>query len=187
MPTGKIAASSFGEGTKGISGEMPTVAEAHVAKNFYGPGEIDALNLVTSMTLEFFESQAEQRRPTTFEQFLRKMRELLKLDGRPLIRENIRGSVSMADAKKKASTEIKAYKERIRIEREIEGEKGVASDRGKDQTTTCMIHTRGRRAHQPRTGSRVQCGRRCDRSLRGQALAVGQGPECAGRQGLGSF
>lgn len=106
-----------------FKGEMPTVAEAHVAKNYYGEAEIETLNLVTSLTLEFFESQAEQRRPTTIEQFLGKMRDLLKLDGRPLIRENNRGSVSMLNAQKKASAEIKAYKERIRIEREIAGEK----------------------------------------------------------------
>ncbi|MFM9850392.1 MAG: hypothetical protein ACKVP3_24970 [Hyphomicrobiaceae bacterium] len=81
--------------------------------------------MVTSLTLEFFESQAEQRRPTTIAQFLGKMRDLLKVDGRPLITETNRGRVSMADAKKKASAEIKAYKERVRLEREIQGEKAL--------------------------------------------------------------
>ena len=104
---------------------IPTVAEAKVAKNLLGPSEIEALNLVTSMTLEFFESQAEQKRPTTIAQFLGKMRDLLKLDGRPLIRESNRGSVSMTDAKKKASAEIKAYKDRIKVEREISGERAL--------------------------------------------------------------
>ncbi len=112
-------------GLTSIKRELPTVAEASVGKNYYGKSEIETLNLVTSMTLEFFESQAEQRRPTTIEQFLEKMRELLKLDGRPVIRKDNRGSVSMAQAKKKASQEIKAYKERVRIEREIAGEKAL--------------------------------------------------------------
>lgn len=105
-----------------IAGEYPTVAEACIAKNYYGETEIATLNLVTSMTLEFFESQAEQRRPTTIAQFLAKMRELLKLDGRPLIGENERGAVSMAEARKKAAAEVAAYKERIRVEREKAGE-----------------------------------------------------------------
>jgi hypothetical protein len=121
----RVDATKDNAGVVTFSGEMPTVAEAQVAKNLLGVKEIDALNLVTSMTLEFFESQAEQRRPTTIAQFLGKMRELLKLDGRPLIRENNRGSVSMGDAKTKASAEIKAYKDRVRLEREIAGEKAL--------------------------------------------------------------
>jgi hypothetical protein len=121
----RVDANRDNAGVVTFSGEMPTVAEAQVAKNFYGPAEIKALNLVTSLTLEFFESQAEQRRPTTIAQFLGKVRELLKLDGRPVIRENNRGSVSMSEAKRKASVEIKAFKERIRLEREITGEKAL--------------------------------------------------------------
>lgn len=121
----RVDASKPNAGVTTFKGEMPTVAEAQVAKNLYGQAEIETLNLVTSMTLEFFESQAEQRRPTTIAQFLEKMRELLKLDGRPLIRDGHRGSISMEQAKKKASAEIKAFKERIRIEREIQGEQAL--------------------------------------------------------------
>lgn len=105
-----------------FDGELPTAAEAGVAKNYYSEPEITALNLVTSLTLEFFESQAEQRRPTTLKQFLAKMRELLKLDGRPLIAEQHRGSINMTEAKRKATDEIKAFRERIRVERELAGE-----------------------------------------------------------------
>jgi hypothetical protein len=42
-----------------ISGEMPTTDEGKVAKNYYVEAEIAALNLVTSLALEFFESQAD--------------------------------------------------------------------------------------------------------------------------------
>ena len=109
-------------GLTAFDGELPNVPEAYVAKNYYAEQEIAALNLVTSLTLEFFESQAEQRRPTTIGRFLEKMSELLKLDGRPLIGKSHRGSVSMTDAKSKASKEIAAFKERIRVERETTGE-----------------------------------------------------------------
>jgi len=101
---------------------MPTTDEGKVAKNYYVEAEIAALNLVTSLALEFFESQAEQRRPTTLAQFLGKMRDLLKLDGRPLIPQDERGRVRMADAKKKAVAEINAYREQKRLEREQQGE-----------------------------------------------------------------
>ncbi len=122
----RVDASKPNAGVTHFVSDMPTVKEAQVAKNLYRENEIIALNLVTSMALEFFESQAEQRRPTTIARFLGKMRELLKLDGRPLIQENERGRINMPDAKKKASAEIKAYKERIRLEREAEGELKLA-------------------------------------------------------------
>ncbi len=109
-----------------FDGEFPTAAEAVVAKNYYSEAEINALNLVTNLTLEFFESQAEQRRPTTLAQFLTKMRELLKLDGRPLIAEQNRGSISMPDAKRKASEEVRAFRDRVRVESELAGERELA-------------------------------------------------------------
>jgi hypothetical protein len=121
----RVDASKDNAGVVTFSGELPTVKEAQTAKNFYGPGEIEALNLVTSLTLEFFESQAEQRKPTTIAQFLDKMRDLLKLDGRPLIGKDNRGRISMPTAKAKASTELKAFKDRIRIERENTGERAL--------------------------------------------------------------
>lgn len=108
-----------------FSGEMPSADEAKVAKNYYFPGEIETLNLVTSLTLEFFESQAEQKRPTTISQFLEKMRSLLDVDGRPLIPKGHRGDITITAAKAKASAELRAYKERVRIEREIAGEKAL--------------------------------------------------------------
>lgn len=99
------------------------MAEAKVAKNYLSEGEIGPLNLITSLVLEFFESQAEQRRPTTLGAFLEKMRDLVKLDGRPLIPAGFRGSISKAAADKKASEQIGLYKKRIRHKREIAGEK----------------------------------------------------------------
>lgn len=106
-----------------FAGELPTVDEGKVAKNYYAEGEISALNLVTSLVLEFFESQAQQRRPTTLAQFLDKMRDLLKLDGRQVMAESERGRVSMDDAQRKAADEVRAYRERMRLEREAQGER----------------------------------------------------------------
>jgi len=106
-----------------VAGDLPTVEEGKIAKNYYGEGEIAALNLVTSLVLEFFESQAQQRRPTTLAQFLDKMRDLLKLDGRQVMAESERGRVSMEEAQRKAADEVRAYRERVRVEREARGEK----------------------------------------------------------------
>ena len=81
-----------------FKGKEPTAAEAGVAKNLLQETEIKALNILTSATLEFFESQVEQRRPTTLTQFLDKMRDFIKLDGRPLILAGYRGRHSMETA-----------------------------------------------------------------------------------------
>jgi hypothetical protein len=119
----RVNAESRNCGLTSFAGDLPTVKEAQVAKNFLGEREIETLNLVTSLALDFFESQAEQRRPTTIAQFMSKMHELLKLDGRPVLRGGNKGKVSMTAAKEKAAGEVKKFKERIRIERELEGER----------------------------------------------------------------
>lgn len=110
-------------GLTSFKGLEPTLAEAKVAKNYLFEPEISALNHITSLTLEFFESQAEQRRPTALREFLHKMRELVRLDGRPLIRESDRGRISMEDAHTKATAEMYRYKARRKKELEDAGER----------------------------------------------------------------
>ena len=121
----RVSRNSRNAGLTHFAGDLPTVTEGKVAKNYYGDAEITALNLVTNLALDFFESQAEQRKPTTLTQFLGKMRDLLKIDGRPVIPQNDRGRVSMDDAKKKATVEINAFREQARLEREAAGEKAL--------------------------------------------------------------
>lgn len=122
----RVDASKPNAGVMTFKGEVPTAEEAKVAKNYYAEGEINALNVLTSATLEFFESQAEQRRPTTIAQFLEKMRQFIELDGRRLIGRNNYGSLSIPLAKEKAAIEIAIYKERLRLEKEVSGEIAVS-------------------------------------------------------------
>ena len=118
----RIDASKDHAGIVHFKGDKPTAAEAKIAKNYYAEAEIGALNILTSAVLEFFQSQAEQRKETTLRQFLEKMREFIKLDGRPLIPLGHLGSISMPRAKNRAAEEIAVYKERRRIEKEAAGE-----------------------------------------------------------------
>jgi hypothetical protein len=106
-----------------FKGREPTLEEAKVAKNYLAEAEITALNHITSLTLEFFESQAEQRKSVTLRQFLTKMRDLISLDGRPLIAASSRGRVSAKDAHLKATAELYAYKSRRRLDNEQTGDK----------------------------------------------------------------
>lgn len=118
----RVDAAKPGAGLTYYDGDLPTVAEAKVAKNYLAEGEIAPLNAITSLALEFFESQAEQRRPTTLAAFLDKMRDLIKLDGRPLVPPGHKGARAKAEADAKASEQVALYKERMRKAREIEGE-----------------------------------------------------------------
>lgn len=122
----RVDASKPNAGVTHFKGEAPTTDEARVAKNYYSEGEINALNILTSATLEFFESQAEQKKQTTLAQFLEKMRDFIRLDGRPLIPPGHYGRISMAVAKERAAMEIAVYKERLRLEKETAGEIAVA-------------------------------------------------------------
>ncbi len=121
----RVDAAKEGAGLTNFDSELPTVAEAKVAKNYYAEGEIVALNAITSLTLEFFESQAEQRRPTTLDQFLDKMRELIRIDGRPVIAAGHRGQRSKDDADNRAAEQIAQFKERARLERELAGDRAL--------------------------------------------------------------
>lgn len=109
-------------GLTNFKGKMPTVQEAQIAKNLLHEPEIKALNHITSLVLEFFESQVEQRRLATLPDFLAKMRELVKLDGRPLKRAGYAGKVSRPMADEWASDQIREYKDRKRVKAEEAGE-----------------------------------------------------------------
>jgi hypothetical protein len=110
-------------GVQTFDGKIPTVAEAQTAKNLMMEPEVTALNHITSLMLEFFDSQAEQRRLTTLGEFQVKLRELVKLDGRPLKPMSHAGKVSRARADEWAAKEIKTYKANKRLEAEDAGER----------------------------------------------------------------
>jgi hypothetical protein len=103
-----------------FKGKEPTVEEANVAKNYYGEPELQELNLLTTRVLDYFEDQTNRRLVVTLDQFLSKLREFIKFDQRPVLPG--RGSVSMAEAKRKATKEVKDYKAKLRAEKEAEGE-----------------------------------------------------------------
>jgi hypothetical protein len=70
--------------------------------------------------LDFFEDQTNRRLVVKLDQFLAKLHEFMNFDQRPILRH--KGSVSMAQAKQKASNEMKEYKAGLRVEREAAGE-----------------------------------------------------------------
>jgi len=102
-------------------GRDPRPDHMKVAKNYYGHDEISRLRMITNLALDFLASQAEQGRLVMVAQYTAKLRELVDLDGRPLIKSGYNGSRKKTDADKKAVTELAVYKERLRLEKEANG------------------------------------------------------------------
>ena len=102
-------------------GRQPRTEHMKIAKNYYGHDEISRLRMMTNLALDFLASQAEQGRLVTVDQYTQKLRELVELDGRPLIKEGYNGSRSKPEADKKAVAELAVYKERLRLEKEAKG------------------------------------------------------------------
>lgn len=66
-------------------GQLPTKADAQVAKNYLDPEEMDTLNRITVAFLEFAESMAKNRKPMHMADWIAKLDDFLKLGDHPLL------------------------------------------------------------------------------------------------------
>ncbi|MGL5637588.1 MAG: virulence RhuM family protein, partial [Bacteroidales bacterium] len=96
------------------SGRIPQKSDAEIAKNYLKSDEIDILNRIVSLYLDFAELQALDKRPMYMKDWLSKLDDFLRLSGKELL--NHAGSVSAEVAKLKAHTEHDRFQERIKNE-----------------------------------------------------------------------
>jgi hypothetical protein len=66
-------------------GQLPTKADAQVAKNYLNPEEMDTLNRITVAFLEFAEAMAKNRKPMMMADWIAKLDDFLKLGDHPLL------------------------------------------------------------------------------------------------------
>jgi hypothetical protein len=100
-------------------GEKPRKADAEVAKNYLDEKELDLLNRIVSMYLDFAELQALSRRPMHMQDWLAKLDDFLKLSGRDILTDA--GKISHDEALTKARAEYERYhRERIDAPSEVE-------------------------------------------------------------------
>ena len=83
--------------------------DASIAKNYLTEDELNVLNRVVNLYIEYAELQALDRKPVTMREWVEKLDELLKLSGRELL--DHAGTVSAVAARTKAEMEY----ERCRI------------------------------------------------------------------------
>ena len=79
-----------------------------VAKNYLTGEELQALNRIVNLYIEFAELQALDRRPMTMRDWIRKLDEFLKISGRELL--DHAGTISAEQARAKAELEYDRYR-----------------------------------------------------------------------------
>lgn len=96
------------------TGLSPKKTDVESAKNYLTEDEIDTLNRIVNMYLDFAELQAKNRKPMYMADWLQKLDDFMKLSGRDVLTHA--GIVSHEVAKLKASQELEKYRERTRNE-----------------------------------------------------------------------
>lgn len=82
--------------------------DVSVAKNYLTEEELQTLNRIVSLYIEFAELQALDRRPMTMRQWIEKLDEFLKISGRELL--DHAGQISAETARAKAEQEYDRYR-----------------------------------------------------------------------------
>ncbi len=103
-------------------GDKPGKTDAEIAKNYLNEKELDVLNRIVSMYLDFAELQALNRTPMYMRDWIAKLDDFLKLSGRDILTHA--GKISHDKALEKAHAEYEQYrKERLnepsRVERQF--------------------------------------------------------------------
>lgn len=96
------------------TGSLPRKSDVEVAKNYLSQQEIDVLNRIVALFLDFAELQAMDKRPMYMKDWLTKLDDFLKLSGKELL--NHAGTISAETAKLKAHSEHDLFRERIQYE-----------------------------------------------------------------------
>ena len=104
-------------------GEKPRKDEAAIAKNYLAPEELDVLNRIVNLYLEFAELQALNRKPMTMQGWIAKLDEYLRLSEREILQHA--GKISHEEALQKAELEFEKYRvgrlaQTSRVERDFE-------------------------------------------------------------------
>lgn len=95
-------------------GAMPTKHEAEIAKNYLTEDEVDMLNRIVNLYLDFAELQAKSHVPMYMKDWIKKLDDFLTLSGKELLPHA--GTVSAEVAKLKANTEYDRFKERVQYQ-----------------------------------------------------------------------
>ena len=96
------------------TGSLPRRSDAEVAKNYLTEEEIDLLNRIVNLYLEFAELQAKAHIPMYMKDWVQKLDDFLRLSNRDLLTHA--GRISAEIAKQKADAEYDKFRERTKFQ-----------------------------------------------------------------------
>ena len=96
------------------TGPLPRRSDAETAKNYLTAEELDLLNRIVNLYLEFAELQAKAHIPMYMKDWVQKLDDFLRLSNRELLTHA--GKISAEIAKQKADAEYAKFRERTKYE-----------------------------------------------------------------------
>jgi hypothetical protein len=108
-----------------FKGDEVRKADVTIAKNYLKQSEIDELNRVVSMWLDFAEDQAKRRQQIFLHDWQDKLNQFLRFNDREVLQNA--GNVSKRVAEDKATAEYELFSEQQRRLKEAEGERDIGA------------------------------------------------------------
>ena len=96
-----------------VTAVFPTLQEATIAKNYLTEEELNVLNRIVSMYLDYAELQALNENPMTMRDWANELDYFIKMNRKDVLKT--KGTVSHEEALEKARSEYKKYKDRISL------------------------------------------------------------------------
>ena len=96
-----------------FSGDRPTLLEAQVAKNYLNDKELEILNRIVSMYLDYAELQAIEQRTMTMSNWVKELNYFLTMNRKDILKDS--GKISHEEAMNHARKEYDKYKDRIAL------------------------------------------------------------------------
>ena len=93
------------------SGKKPRKADAEIAKNYLNKDELNVLNLIVSLYLDFAELQALSRKPMYMKDWITKLDDFLRTASRDILSHA--GKISHEEALDKARAEYSKYQQQM--------------------------------------------------------------------------
>ena len=96
-----------------FSGDYPTLLDATIAKNYLTDKELDILNRIVSMYLDYAELQAIEERVMTMDDWVKELNYFLTMNRKDILKDS--GKISHEEAMQHAKKEYGKYKDRIAL------------------------------------------------------------------------
>lgn len=100
-------------GLTSFSGNYPSLLDAKIAKNYLTDKELDILNRIVSMYLDYAELQAIEQKTMTMNDWIKELNYFLTMNRKDILKDS--GKITHKDAMSHAEKEYHKYKDRISL------------------------------------------------------------------------